>query len=153
MRLPMFVVLGIALAGSVRASTSPAVARGARLAVELGAIRSVLVSYRPAVLTLDPQYARPGQAPPGMTGRLRPAARQRALSDSLRRDVVAGGGDTLRVRASEPVLEGSTATISVTVDGRLAGGHHGAFYETVVFEFAHDGTAWIIRRRTQLGIS
>jgi len=147
------VLLGICLigeAGCFRAAVSPS---DPALEVELVATRSVLRSYHPAALSVDSVYAQPGHAPPMMTDRVRPAGRQRAFNDSLRRDVERVGGDTLRVRASEPMVKGRTATISVTIDGTLAGRRPGAYYETVSFVLEHDGKQWIVRERSQLGIS
>jgi hypothetical protein len=151
-RMPR-VLLGIFLigeAGCFRAAVSPS---NPALEVEVVATRNVLRSYHPAVLSVDSVYAQAGHAPPSMTDGVRPARRQRAFNDSLRRDVERIGGDTLRVRASEPMIKGRTATISVTIDGTLGGGRPGRFYETVTFVLDHDGKQWIVRKRNQLGIS
>jgi hypothetical protein len=147
------ILLGILLigeAGCFRAAVSPS---NPALEVELVATRTILRSYNPAVLRVDSVYAQAGHAPPSMTDGVRPAGRQRALNDLLQRDIERVGGDTLRVRASEPMINGRTATISVTIDGTLARGRPGAFYETVSFVLAHDGEQWTVRERNQLGIT
>lgn len=122
--------------------------------IELIAVRGLLAPYRPGLLTIDSIFAHPDQAPPGMTTSIRPAPRQQLLIESLQSLVTRGGHDTLRVRASEPHIRGRTATISVTVDGRLATGRdRSRFYETVAFVLERDGARWLIRSRTQLGVS
>jgi hypothetical protein len=151
-RMPR-VLLGIFLIGEAGCFRAAVSSSNPALEVELVATRNALSSYHPAVLSVDSVYAQAGHAPPLMTDRGRPARRQRAFNDSLRRDVERVGGDTLRVRASEPMIKGRTATISVTIDGTLAGGRPGAFYETVTFVLDHDGKQWIVRERKQLGIS
>ena len=65
---------------------------------------------------------------------------------------VRGGADTLRVRASEPEIRSDTATISVTVDGRM-GGRDRHFYETVAVVLHREELRWVVRTRTQLGVS
>lgn len=133
--------------GSQRAAPDP------DLEVEIVAIRDVLGRYRPAVLTVDDEYVEEGHAPPPGSGQRRPAKRHQALSDSLRRDATNPRGDTLRIRASVPQLRGQSASVHVTVDGRLPGGHRPAFYETVAIVLERVGSRWIVRERTQLGIS
>jgi len=124
------------------------------LAVEVLAVRNVTGQYPFGVLHLDSVFAHPDQAPPAMTGQLRPASRHRALADFIRKDMLRTSRDTLRVRASEPRISGRVATISVTIDGRSAAGHpRNRFHETVAFVLYHDGSRWIVRERTQLGIS
>jgi hypothetical protein len=146
-----FASLGmIAAAGCTK---RPAADAAAPLAVELAAARSVLASYRPGAITVDPEYAPPQQAPPSASGKYRPDHRQRAVTEALRTATQEGGGDTLRVRASEPVIEGRSAAISVTVDGSLASGHPGAFYETIQFELQRTDRGWSVHKREQLGIS
>lgn len=122
-------------------------------AIELVAVRALLGSYRPNVLSVDSLFAVPGQAPPSMTSTARPSNRHRALFDSLRPHVTQSGGYTLRVRASNPVIRGSRATISVTVDGVRPVGRRGGFYETVEFTLERRGATWVIRDRVQLGVS
>jgi hypothetical protein len=123
-------------------------------AIELLAVRAILESYKPNSVLVDSIFAVPGHAPPSMTASARPSPRQRALVDSVRTSVGRAGRDTLRVRASDPMIRGSTATISVTVDGVLPPGHpRGGFYETVAFTLERRGTTWVIRDRVQLGIS
>jgi hypothetical protein len=87
-----------------------------------------------------------------MTTQIRPGPRQLILTDSIQSLQFRGGPDTLRVRASEPVLQGDSTTISVTIDGRSAGSWR-RFYETVRFVLRRDGARWVIRSRTQLGIT
>lgn len=123
------------------------------LEVEIVAIRNVLSQYRPSIVTVDQGYVQPGHAPPSGTGQRRPAQRQQTLADSIKQDATDPRGDTLRIRASVPEVRGQTATIHVTVDGRLAGGHPGAFYETVSLALERIGSRWVVRKRTQLGIS
>ena len=150
MRRLMLAIFLVGEANCVRAAVRPS---NPALEIELLAARDVLRSYHPAVLTIDSVYAQADQAPPGMTTRVRPSGRQRAFNDLLRRDIKRLGGDTLRVRASEPVINGRSATISVTIDGTLARGRSRSFYETVSFVLHHDGKQWIVRERNQLGIS
>ncbi|HSQ03931.1 MAG TPA: hypothetical protein VLN59_07850 [Burkholderiales bacterium] len=88
-----------------------------------------------------------------MTARVRPAQRHRSVIDSLNSLAMRGGTDTLRVRASDPQIRGETATISVTVDGRVSASSKRHFYETVAFVLRRDGTRWVIRSRTQIGVS
>lgn len=125
----------------------------ADLQVELVAIGDVVHRFGPALLTLDREYAAAGHAPPPGTGLQRPAERHHALLNSLSQHESVPRGDSLRVRASAPQIRGETAIIHVTVDGRLAGGRAGAFYETVAFVLERTGDRWVVRRRTQLGIS
>lgn len=122
--------------------------------IELTAVRAALGSRRPGLIIVDSVFARPDQAPPAMTAQIRPGPRQRMLTDSIQSLQVRGGPDTLRVRASEPVLRGDSATISVTIDGRSPGRRiTRSFYETVRFVLSRDGARWVIRSRTQLGIT
>lgn len=123
-------------------------------AVELAAARDLLSRYRPAALTLDSLFARADEAPPSMTHDVRPAARQRVLTDSLRALLVPSGRDSLVIRASQPRISGTEASISITVSGRLANGHpRGSFYETVTFTLRRDGQRWRVADRRQLGVS
>ena len=148
-RSPTGIAVSLAIVGPFAAS-----AQGPASTVELAAIRAALVSYRPGRLTIDSVFARPDQAPPAMTLRIRPASRQRTLVDSTQSLQVRGRTDTLRVRASEPLIRGDTATISVTVDGRLAEARPSKrFYETVQFVLVRGGVRWVIFTRTQLGVS
>ena len=133
-------------------TTAVAVHQDPKSTIELAAIRAVLASYRPGHLTIDSLFALPDQAPPGMTSRVRPGPRQRSLIDSLQPMTVRGGADTLRVRASEPEIRSDTATISVSVDGRM-GGRDRHFYETVAFVLHREELRWVVRTRTQLGVS
>jgi len=143
----------LVIAGSC-ALNRAASSEDAALAVEVVAVRSVTGQYALGVLHLDSVFAHPDQAPPAMTGQLRPTSRHRALADSIRKDIVRTSRDTLRVRASEPRISGRVATISVTIDGRLVAGHpRNGFYETVALVLYYDGSRWIVRKRTQLGIS
>jgi hypothetical protein len=121
--------------------------------VEMVAIRALLASYTPGRVIIDSLFAVADQAPPAMTTRARPPARQRLLVDSLVTLQVRGGLDTLHVRASEPQIRGDSATICVTVDSRSVGGGKYRSYETVAFVLQRDGSRWLIRGRTQLGVS
>lgn len=123
------------------------------LQLELAALRDVVRQYRPAVLTLDREYVQAGHAPPAGTGQQRSAARQQALVDSLAKETKHPRGDSLRVRTSAPEVEAATARVDVTVDGRLADGRRGAFYETVALVLERVGDRWVVRERRQLGIS
>lgn len=125
--------------------------QSATSSMEMTAARSTLSPYRATHVVVDSLFAMPGQAPPAMTARARPAARQRHMADALRPQPASGAADTLRIRASDPQIRGRTATVTVTVDGRASGGR--PFYETVAYEFEYDGTRWQLRSRTQLGIS
>ncbi len=123
------------------------------LTIELIAVRSVLGPYRFGVVIVEPTFAHPDQAPPAMTQQVRPAIRQRALADSLQLSVSPGRRDTFHVRASEPRIRGREATISVTVSRDARRGRRDRFYETVAFVLEHTGSRWIVRERTQLGIT
>ena len=127
----------------------------AALKVEVVAIRDMLgARHSDRTLVVDTLFAQPGQAPPAMTLVRRPAARHRALVDSIDRPRMTTGRDTLYVRASAPRFDESAATISVTVSGRQQGeGRRGNFYETVRFALRRDGTRWVVVQREQLGIS
>ena len=143
----------LAVAAGAACLRPPHPAGDAELQVEIIAIRDVLRQYSPALLTIDRGYAEAGHAPPPATGQLRPAERHRALVNTLRGGTLNPRGDSLRVRVSAPQVRGKTATSDVTVDGRLAGGHPGAFYETVALVLERAGERWVVRKRTQLGIS
>jgi hypothetical protein len=121
--------------------------------VELTAMQDVLSLYRPMLFSVDSMFAQADQAPPAPTGRARPAARHRTLNDSLQSAVARVGGDSLRIRASEPSISGRRANISVTIDGRLARSGARRFYQTMALMLERDGNRWVVRERRELGIS
>lgn len=126
-----------------------AAAQAAASRVELTAIRAMLARYSPSHIVVDPVYALADQAPPGRTARARPSAHQQVLTDSLTGSDPAATADTLTIRASQPLLLGDSATISVTVS-RSAGRR---YYETVAFVLERKESRWRVRRGVQLGIS
>lgn len=120
-------------------------------ALEIDATRRSLSTYRAAFIEVDSLFAVPSQAPPALTARARPHARQGLLAQLIQSSRVTGAVDTIRIRASDPEIRGRTATISVTVGGTARGGRR--FYETVAYVFEFDGTRWQLRSRVQLGVS
>jgi hypothetical protein len=133
-------------------SIAPAQSADPALAVEVAAARAMLAGYHPRFLGVDPRFARAGEAPPAPTGELRPAARNRALTDSLSTLVVPSGTDSLVIQASVPSISRTDASISMTVSGR-SGGSRGVYYETIALTLRRERQSWRVVGRRQLGIT
>jgi hypothetical protein len=145
-RLLLFAI-GCLLPGS-------ATAQDDTLAVEALAIRDLLGAHpHGGVIALDVRFAAAGQAPPGMTGMQRPLARQRALEIAIALLGDSATTDTVHVQASAPLLQGDTATISVTVSWRGSPERRRSFYETVAYVLRRQPGRWVVHRKSQLGIS
>jgi CubicO group peptidase (beta-lactamase class C family) len=120
---------------------------------EVVAAHDLASQYPNRAIQVDSFYAIPDQAPGGRSTQRIPAATIKALVEALGRPVGRGG---LLIRFSRPVVEGNTATVSVTVDfpwwrGRL--GRERVGYETVRYVLARTAAGWSIRERSQLGIT
>jgi hypothetical protein len=139
--------MALSLAATVHAQGRDA------LGVELVATRVILTRYPGALASLDSSYALAGHAPPPMTSVVRPAARQRALADSLRVALRWSPAISLRIRASQPILRGSEARIDVTLDELRRGTERAQNYETVAFVFDWLDGKWTVRERVTLGQS
>jgi hypothetical protein len=120
------------------------------LRAEVVAARDLLSAYPRQQVLLASNYAVPDQAPPATTDERIPTATVDFILGALDRPVGTGG---LIVRFSKPRIEGTTATLTVTVDfpDERQPGRRG--YETVRYVLERQGTTWTIRERTQLGIS
>lgn len=134
-------------------------ARDDALEVEITAIRSTLQNgfVRLAdgwVIVIDPTFARHRHAPGGSSGINRPAARHDALVKTLVMTPPATD-DTLKVLASDPVIEGESAIISVTISFRRpnASGRRRAGYRTDEFGLRRTEKGWVVTFRENLGIS
>ena len=152
LRLAYAALLGISSitthAAVAQPTTDPA------LGIELAAARDFLSRFRPRSLTIDSVLVAANEAPPSLTRDRRPGTRHRLLADSLTRFQVAGGSDSLMLRASAPLISRTGATISMTLSGRLGAGHpRGGFYETIVFTLRRTDNGWVVTQRSQLGIS
>ena len=131
-----------------------ATAQGDTLAVELVAIRDLLSTHRHGgAVVLDIRIARPDQAPPTMTGVQRSLARQRAVEIAIALVGESATADTVHVLASTPLLQGDTATISVTITRRENVERRQTFYETVAYVLRRQPGGWVVHRKSQLGIS
>jgi hypothetical protein len=118
---------------------------------EVVAAHDLASQYPNLPILVDSVYAMPDQAPQGLTADRVPAATIRTLIEALGRRV---GPNGLDIRFSRPVVEGTTATVTVTVDYPFRGRRPGMRgYETVRYVLERRGASWAIRERVQLGIT
>jgi hypothetical protein len=121
------------------------------LQAELLVARDLLQRSSTGPVTIDSNYAAPGQAPPFTTGEIRPPGRTRSLHDSLGLDQASA--DMFIIRLSEPAFDADSARITATIDFPSARQPGGRGYETVEYTLEGGAQAWTIRRRVQLGIT
>ena len=135
-------------------SDSLSVAQSDSLAVEQSAISGLLSRHAAGrIIALDPHFALGGHAPPPMTSKERPAARQDSLRSLIAAQHPSTRSDTLQLHVSEPVFIGEVATISVTVSYVRGPGPRGKFYETMEYDLVKEAGRWVVSRRRSLGIS
>jgi hypothetical protein len=126
-------------------------------AVELAAARFMLRLHPAERVHLDSVFAVPRSAPGVRTTLSRPHGRNLYLADSLK--AVISSDRPLRGSyqiLSDPVFDGDSASVSVTVDYPIAptaSGRARRFYETLEMFLRRRDGAWTVVRTVSLGIS
>jgi hypothetical protein len=134
--------------------------RDQALEIEITAIRSMLTSNGLVgrsdgwIVSIDPRFALPGHAPGSPTSTRRTLERHDALVKMVV-TTMPDSGDILTVRTSDPVIDGATATISVTISYNRAHPvrRRRAGYETIGFALRRTANGWVVVNRTSLGIT